>query len=87
MAFGAYVGAASRLGLSSPTTLRLQTSSSAASSRAPVFLDTPEANPAALALAKRHGMMPVFETARMYTKEPPTAPVDRCYGVTTFELG
>ena len=33
---------------------------------APVFLDTPEANPAAIALAERHTMRPVFETARMY---------------------
>ena len=33
---------------------------------APVFLDTPEANPAALALAARHAMKPVFETSRMY---------------------
>jgi GNAT superfamily N-acetyltransferase len=54
---------------------------------APMFLDTPEANPAAIELAKRRGMAPVFETARMYTREPPRAPMDRCFGVTTFELG
>ena len=36
---------------------------------APVFLDTPEANPAAIALAERHNMTPVFETARMYRME------------------
>jgi hypothetical protein len=34
-----------------------------------VFLDTPEANSAASELAKRHGMTPTFETARMYTRE------------------
>lgn len=56
-------------------------------SGAPVFLDTPEANQAAVALARRRGMAPVFETARMYTKEPPATPLRRCYGVTTFELG
>jgi hypothetical protein len=28
-----------------------------------------------------------FETARMYTKEVPPVPMDRFYGVTTFELG
>jgi ribosomal protein S18 acetylase RimI-like enzyme len=54
---------------------------------APVFLDTPEANPAALALAERHGMAPVFETARMYRNGAPEMRLDRCFGVTTFELG
>jgi hypothetical protein len=38
---------------------------------APVFLDTPEANPAAVALAERHAMAPVFETARMYKNGAP----------------
>ena len=32
-------------------------------------------------------MAPVFETARMYTGAPPAIPVDRVYGVTSFELG
>jgi len=54
---------------------------------APVFLDTPEANPAALALAARHAMTPVFETARMYRNGAPEMRLDRCFGVTTFELG
>ena len=54
---------------------------------APVFLDTPEANPAALALARRHGMTPSFETARMYKNGTPEMRLDRCFGVTTFELG
>lgn len=52
-----------------------------------IFLDTPAANSAAIELAQKHRMLPVFETARMYTKERPTAPIDVCYGVTTFELG
>jgi Acetyltransferase (GNAT) domain len=34
-----------------------------------------------------HGMTPTFETARMYTREPPKSRLDRCFGVTTFELG
>lgn len=54
---------------------------------APVFLDTPEANPTALALARRHNMTPVFETARMYRNGSPTMRLDRCFGVTSFELG
>jgi ribosomal protein S18 acetylase RimI-like enzyme len=52
-----------------------------------ITLDVPEANPAAVALAERHGMTSIFETARMYTKEPPALPVGRIFGVTSFELG
>ena len=53
----------------------------------PFFLDIPEPNDAAGRLVERFGMSPVFETARMYTGEPPAEPVDRIFGVTTFELG
>jgi GNAT superfamily N-acetyltransferase len=59
-------------------------------SRAPgaaVFLDTPEANPAAVALAARHAMAPVFETARIVKNGSPEMRLGRCFGVTTFELG
>lgn len=52
-----------------------------------VYLDTPATNPAALALARRHGMNAVFETARMYTGPAPPVPLERLYGVTSFELG
>ncbi len=52
-----------------------------------VYLDVPEPNEAALRLAKRYGMEPVFETARMYTRPAPDVPLARLYGVTTFELG
>lgn len=54
---------------------------------APFFLDTPEPNDAAGRLVQRFGMSPVFETARMYTGDPPPEPVNRIFGVTTFELG
>lgn len=53
----------------------------------PVFLDTPDTNPAAIALAQRHGMKPVFETARMYNKGIPNLSINRVFGVTTLELG
>lgn len=53
----------------------------------PVFLDVPEPNAAAVALAERHGMRACFETARMYTGEDPGLPLARQYGITTFELG
>jgi len=54
---------------------------------APVFLDTPAVNPAAMDLARRHHMNPVFETIRMYTRQEPHLPMDQIYGVTSFELG
>jgi len=50
-------------------------------------LDVPEANPAAVALAESHAMSVVFETARMYSGQAPDLPVQRLFGVTTFELG
>lgn len=53
----------------------------------PVYLDLPEPNAHAVALARRHGMRMVFETARMYTGAAPPLPLQRLYGVTTFELG
>jgi ribosomal protein S18 acetylase RimI-like enzyme len=52
-----------------------------------VFLDTPEANPTAVALAARYTMTPAFETARMYKNGTPAMRLDRCFGVTSFELG
>lgn len=59
----------------------------AAGKDAKIYLDTPQANPEAMALARRHGMAPVFETARMYTGPAPALPLQRLYGITTFELG
>jgi len=53
----------------------------------PFFLDIPEPNEGARRLAERFGMSPVFETARIYTGAPPPEPVDRVFGITTFELG
>jgi GNAT superfamily N-acetyltransferase len=52
-----------------------------------VFLDVPEPNAAALRLAERHGLAPVFETARMYTGPIRPLRLERVFGVTTFELG
>ncbi len=52
-----------------------------------IFLDTPEVNSEAVELAKRHNMEMCFETARMYTKEPPKLSLNKIFGVTTFELG
>lgn len=53
----------------------------------PIFLDTPAVNPAAVELAERHKMTISFETARMYQGPSPDLPLDRLFGVTSFELG
>jgi hypothetical protein len=52
-----------------------------------VFLDVPEPNPEARALAARYGLVPAFETARMYRGPDPQLPLSRIFGITTFELG
>lgn len=54
---------------------------------APVFLDIPEPNSQARALVERHAMQPQFETARMYAGPAPTLPLERIYGITSFEIG
>lgn len=54
---------------------------------APIYLDVPECNRAALELARRHGMGMVFETARMYMGGAPDIALGRTFGITTFELG
>lgn len=53
----------------------------------PLFIDPPEPNGAAVALAVRHGLTPVFETARMYRGPAPVLPLGHIYGITSFELG
>jgi ribosomal protein S18 acetylase RimI-like enzyme len=53
----------------------------------PVFLDVPEPNAAAAALAEGRKLEPSFETARMYTGPAPAIELAQLYGVTTFELG
>lgn len=67
-----------------------QAASARVPASSPVYLDVPGRHPAAVALAERHGMSPVFETARMYrlaTKPSIDVPVERWFGVTSFELG
>jgi len=68
-----------------------QTLFAALAARAPagaqVFLDVPETNPQAVALARSRRMKVVFETVRMYTGAFPELPMNKLFGVTTFELG
>ena len=52
-----------------------------------VFIDIPEPNAAAIAMAKRLALTPAFETARMYRGKAPDLPLDRIFGITTLELG
>ena len=53
----------------------------------PVFLDVPEPNRDAMALAGKKGLTPSFETARMYLGPRPLLPLGEVFGVTSFELG
>ena len=53
----------------------------------PFYLDVPEPNSAAMHLVDSLGMQSVFETARMYSVRDPDLPLDRLYGITSFELG
>jgi len=52
-----------------------------------IVVDVPEPNETALALAERHDLSPVFETARMVRGSAPYLNLDATYGITTFELG
>lgn len=53
----------------------------------PVFLDAPDINPAAVALAEGFGWRVSFTAARMCRGTPPPVDHARLYGVTTLELG
>jgi ribosomal protein S18 acetylase RimI-like enzyme len=51
------------------------------------FLDIPEPNCEARQLVSAYAMSPVFETARMYKGAAPKLPLERIFGITSFELG
>lgn len=53
----------------------------------PVYLDVPEPNSDAVALANRLGMVPEFATARMFRDSPKAVDLGGVFGITTFELG
>ena len=61
--------------------------SSSVEKNTPVYLDVPEVNSEGMKLAEKYGMKKVFGTARMYTGEFPNLPINKIFGVTTFELG
>lgn len=51
------------------------------------FIDIPEVNQSANYMIEQYNLEPVFETARMYTREAPEISLDNIFGVTSFELG
>jgi GNAT superfamily N-acetyltransferase len=52
-----------------------------------VYVDMPELNEGAQDMARRYQLQLVFETARMYKGGTPEFPLEKVYGVTSFELG
>jgi hypothetical protein len=51
------------------------------------MLDVLGTNKKADKLARDKGLIPSFETARMYTKSDPLKLADYIFGITSFELG
>ncbi len=54
---------------------------------AAIFIDIPAVNWAAVKLMAQQQMTLEFETARMYSGQPLNLPLERIFGITTFELG
>lgn len=52
-----------------------------------IYLDTVEANPAVMTLAKRFGLEKTFDTLRMYRGLKPQTEDDKVFGLTTLEIG
>ncbi|WP_299378782.1 GNAT family N-acetyltransferase [uncultured Kiloniella sp.] len=52
-----------------------------------IILDVPENNADGVLLAESYGLVQSFETARMYKGGAVDLPLDKIYGVTSFELG
>ncbi len=52
-----------------------------------IYLDVPENNLSAVAMAKRYDMTEVFGCAKMYLGLKPNLPEQQIFGVTSFELG
>jgi S-ribosylhomocysteine lyase LuxS involved in autoinducer biosynthesis len=52
-----------------------------------VYLDVPEINKEALALAAKHKLSECFGCARMYLGPAPALDYNQIYGSTTYELG
>jgi GNAT superfamily N-acetyltransferase len=57
------------------------------SGQASVALDVPEINASAVALAKRWGLVYSFDTVRMYSRFVPELPLERVFGIASYEFG
>jgi GNAT superfamily N-acetyltransferase len=53
----------------------------------PTYLDIPATNSDAVDLVKKHKATYVFECARMYLGQQPQIPIEKIFGITSFELG
>lgn len=53
----------------------------------PVYLDIPTTNLEAVCLIKKYDARYVFECARMYYGAAPALPINKIFGITSFELG
>jgi GNAT superfamily N-acetyltransferase len=53
----------------------------------PFFLDVPQPNAEGMVLVQDLRMTEVFRTGRIYTKIAPAVPLNKVFGVTSFELG
>ncbi|HPG29298.1 MAG TPA: GNAT family N-acetyltransferase [bacterium] len=51
------------------------------------FLDIPEINQSAVKITIKRKMKKVFATARMFNKNIPELPINKIFGITSFELG
>lgn len=52
-----------------------------------VYFDVPEVNEGALEIVRKNKMEKVFATGRIYTKGQPNFPLNKWFGITSFELG
>lgn len=67
--------------------LRLLQGLAAGAAGETIFWDVPGPNTEAMALADELGLVQRFETARMYRGAAPELPLERLFGITSFELG
>ncbi|MCU1641164.1 MAG: hypothetical protein JWN03_1439 [Nocardia sp.] len=72
---------------SADTARQLLAALAAQSGGAPVAIDAPLCNESAVRLCEEAGLVPSFETARMYTGPVRSHCQERVFGVTTLELG
>lgn len=53
----------------------------------PLYIDIPVANKDTVALVQKYNAQYVFECARMYYGAAPKLPINKIFGITSFELG